>query len=501
MDKITKFLNSISYKFPKGYPDMNNHEDIHLLEGFLNDLGIDIILENQGLVSVLQANLKDYGTISASGRDTLRLEFSDVPSRGKGSDNVRRDIYDDIKALTDKESSLSNYKRLSTGGSSIGSATVDFNGKTYKLVVKGASNDTSGDTDVKEALVSLFYMVDIDTPFNKENFESRISSLKELISENGIDGESSGAVSKVNKYLEAVSKQVKASHINFINQPLSSALAIKEVYPGQRLIRTGIFDQVRKMAQGLTGLPADKWNPGDLYVQLGDVNFEGLDNIELINDLFVDSWGDDGRPLVAVSLKQEDAQGGKAKALLNKYTKVKNDYNLNDEEKEYDIEQYRAGVNSLRKKVASLVNTNDNINYEIQPGKIPDAKLKGKFAALKSIEFLFRQFPNDKVDDAVVALAGFALSLTGVNPSFFKITGQKSGVSGKVDSFKRGENIILYNIDGDYEPIQISDELEFAGLKMNFKIEKGGSPYSVIINARPNGNIQGTLEVQKIKPL
>ena len=234
---------------------------------------------------------------------------------------------------------------------------------------------------------------------------------------------------------------------------------------------------------------------------MGDVKLDGRDNIELVNDLFNDGWGEDSKPLTSVSLKQEDAQGGKAKALLNKYTKVKNDYNLNDEEKEYDIEQYRAGVNSLRKKVASLVNTNDNINYEIQPGKIPDAKLKGKFAALKSIEFLFRQFPNDKVDDAVVALAGFALSLTGVNPSFFKVTGQKSGVSGKVDSFKRGENIILYNIDGDYEPIQISDELEFAGLKINFKIEKGGKPYSVIINARPNGNIQGTLEVQKIKPL
>ena len=38
-------------------------------------------------------------------------------------------------------------------------------------------------------------------------------------------------------------------------------------------------------------------------------------------------------------------------------------------------------------------------------------------------------------------------------------------------------------------------------LKIDFNIEKGGKPYSVSINARNNGNTQGTLEIQKIKPV
>jgi len=59
----------------------------------------------------------------------------------------------------------------------------------------------------------------------------------------------------------------------------------------------------------------------------------------------------------------------------------------------------------------------------------------------------------------------------------------------------------LYNVDGDYEPIQIDDTSSFGGLKINFKIEKGGQPYAVAINARNNGNTQGTLEVQKIKKI
>ena len=36
MDPILKFLNSIAYKFPKGYPDMNNEQDISLLEELIS---------------------------------------------------------------------------------------------------------------------------------------------------------------------------------------------------------------------------------------------------------------------------------------------------------------------------------------------------------------------------------------------------------------------------------------------------------------------------------
>ena len=59
-------------------------------------------------------------------------------------------------------------------------------------------------------------------------------------------GESSKASQKVVTYLEAISGDNKAANINFINQPLSSAIAIREVYPGQKLIRTGLFDSIRK---------------------------------------------------------------------------------------------------------------------------------------------------------------------------------------------------------------------------------------------------------------
>lgn len=500
MNIFDKFFTKFAYKFEKGYPDMDNPSDVILLESIINDLGVNFLFENSELISLINNNIKDYGDLETSGKDTIKLVFSDIPNRGAQSDSLRRDVYDELKALVDKENSLDNFRKVATG-SSLGSAVINFNGKDYKLIVKGASNETASDTDVKEALVSLFYITNIDTPFTQENYEERISSLIE-IANNDIPGESSASTQKVIKFLEATS-EVNTKNIKFINQPLSSALAIKEVYPGQKLIRTGLFDEIRSKAKSITRLPADKWCPGDLYVQLGSVELPTEDNIELINDLFNDEWGGDSKPLTAVSLKQAEAQGGKAKALLKKYAAAKDDYNLTKDEIDYNEDQFIKSINDLRDKIESLVGTNPNIKYNIGSGDLKDETrfLRGKFAALKSIEFLFRQFENDKVDDAVVALVGFALSLTGVNPTFFKVTGQKSGAPGKVDKFSRGQNVILYNVDGDFEPIEIVDSSTFGGLVIKFKIEKGGEPYSVTINARNNGNTQGTLEVQKIKKI
>ena len=502
MEVFDKFFTKFAYKFDKGYPDMNNEQDILLLESLLSEvLGKSIILENQDLISLIKSNIKDYGDLETSGKDTIKLTYSDIPNRGGTSDSMRKDVYNELKALVDKEESLSDFK-METGGSSLGSAVVNFNGKNYRLIVKGASDDTSSNTDVKEALVSLFYITNIDSPFNKENYESRINGLIE-IAEKGIPGETSAASQKVVSYLEATADDNKTGNVAFINQPLSSALAIKEVYPGQKLIRTGLFDSIRSKAQSLTGLPADKWCPGDLYVQLGNVSLTEDDNIELINDLFNDEWGGDSKPLTAVSLKQADAQGGKAKALLNKYASVKSDYNLTKDEIDFDNQGYINGIKRLRDSISKLIGGNPNIEYNIESSNLKDETrfLRGKYAALKAIEFLFKQFSANEVDEAIVALVGFALSLTGVNPTFFKITGQKSGAPGKVDKFERGQNIILFNVDGDYEPIKIEDTSSFGGLKINFKIEKGGQPYAVSINARNNGNTQGTLEVQKIKKI
>ena len=45
MDPLLKFLNSIAYKFPKGYPDMNNEQDILMVENELKSVGVEVNLK------------------------------------------------------------------------------------------------------------------------------------------------------------------------------------------------------------------------------------------------------------------------------------------------------------------------------------------------------------------------------------------------------------------------------------------------------------------------
>ena len=51
MDILDTFLKKYSYKFPKGYPDMNNEQDIKLLASLLEGLDINLNeeIDNQSL--------------------------------------------------------------------------------------------------------------------------------------------------------------------------------------------------------------------------------------------------------------------------------------------------------------------------------------------------------------------------------------------------------------------------------------------------------------------
>lgn len=49
MDILDLFFKKFSYKFPKGYPDMNNEQDVLLLENILQELGTKIKIEEASL--------------------------------------------------------------------------------------------------------------------------------------------------------------------------------------------------------------------------------------------------------------------------------------------------------------------------------------------------------------------------------------------------------------------------------------------------------------------
>jgi hypothetical protein len=47
MDALDLFFKKYAYKFPKGYPDMNNEQDINILADLLENMGVDLTEEGQ----------------------------------------------------------------------------------------------------------------------------------------------------------------------------------------------------------------------------------------------------------------------------------------------------------------------------------------------------------------------------------------------------------------------------------------------------------------------
>ena len=69
MDNITKYLNRIAYKFPKGYPDMNNAQDVLLLETLMSEL--------LGEKFSLEEKVLNWGDLSSDSRKFIRLTVID----------------------------------------------------------------------------------------------------------------------------------------------------------------------------------------------------------------------------------------------------------------------------------------------------------------------------------------------------------------------------------------------------------------------------------------
>jgi len=65
MDIFNKFFTKFSYKFDKGYPDMDNDQDVLLLESIFEDLGFDIkeeVSNRSGTVKAVKKIVDKLGT-------------------------------------------------------------------------------------------------------------------------------------------------------------------------------------------------------------------------------------------------------------------------------------------------------------------------------------------------------------------------------------------------------------------------------------------------------
>ena len=105
MDVLEKFLYSIAYKFPKGYPDINDKQDMLIIENELKKLGIDLSeLESREHFSL---RTQQRGTAT----DIINLTQKMVGDRD--INEVKQQLIEEIETEFKKRlSSLENLKTL-----------------------------------------------------------------------------------------------------------------------------------------------------------------------------------------------------------------------------------------------------------------------------------------------------------------------------------------------------------------------------------------------------
>lgn len=99
MNVFDKFFKKFSYKFPKGYPDMNNEQDILLLESIMNELGFSLKEADTGEATLFESalvkawynlNKKDMPEDAISAEENAKLEKN--PNMVSKAEGIIKDL-------------------------------------------------------------------------------------------------------------------------------------------------------------------------------------------------------------------------------------------------------------------------------------------------------------------------------------------------------------------------------------------------------------------------
>lgn len=542
-EKIDDILLEWSFRIPDGIPSLQDVQHVQFLQEILTSRGF-----SNEQVGVLLAEIsKDEKAVVARRVEIILKKMSNIKSLAEldvqypprastitkqgasflvkstielnGISNQNRDsAFEAILLYLKGQGYHAKHVMSRDVSSSAGYIEVKID-KTLMLwiTLKGMQKLVSGevsDTDVKEGLVSVLYQMKELNPVDISTLPLLISRIND---KQNFLGESATTIEKIKSFLLA--NVANKNVIKLINQTMSQARAIHTQYPGWIVDRNIIFSTIRTAANKASKYPADKWCPADLYIinpkiagqipkQMRLVNNADTpaDQIQLLNDLFVNDWGDTDKPIVGISLKLAQAQGGKAKDFLKRFDSSPKEYNLSPEELSSSAPIIKSKIQDARSKLYDILQQSEvSIDYDV-PSHAPDLsldKLLLKLGSIKLFTFLLSQrVSSGNVDDILVSTIGYGLSLSGINPTFFKLVGSKSlDAAIQPTKFPAGGVVTLYPTGPDKRNADIacSDRNTNTGISFDMVIQKGEEICDVRLTARPNGMKQVTLEIERIK--
>tara|TARA_B100001559_G_scaffold316771_1_gene320825 strand:- start:344 stop:1939 length:1596 start_codon:yes stop_codon:yes gene_type:complete len=531
MSVFDKFFERYSYRFPKGYPDFTNKQDILILENIFNEINLfeaNTAEGNKFVVDIINQNSEKLGFELDRLNDESspnKLYFKGVPNSGKNSRPIRIDILKNISSLF-SDNEFIDLKKESP------EFTVVIDGQKHRFGIKGAGSDYSTETLEKEGLVIFFYNSPLKELFTPESLLENGGNILNGKYYRGINTKPERVETLLNKYTSNLEKAANDRvALDTLNDPLSSAIAIKKAYGNDSPLITGAgtFEDVRTTGVELAGLDdKDKWNPGDVYLQLADIKYSKAkalsdpDTIEPVteyNKNFVNIWGkktnidDVPTSFVSISLKNKNAAAGKGKGFLkgfdpaSEYGKIKRGvtgYNMTDEEKKWSDDKLSSEITKLKQEIeGEIIGRGKGIKYNPGPTPSKRSQLLAKYASLKILKFILIEVSQGgglEIDKALASIASYAASLTGVNPTFFKVSGDPKGEA----------EVIRFPAESSAEltkgkEIEIIDKGTAGSIQIIISITSldprsdDTKEFDFIMNIRSNGTGQNTIELNIAK--
>lgn len=539
---INAVLTEWAWQCDKGYPTVSDgtflKHEVKILENVLASMYPNTRFDTSVLLEASPHNHLDFKYIpidsdvglnawSSIGIDNFEV-FAKNPLFSTTPSNVS--IKDKTYVVSSEKISIVDSKVANELIAS-GAVTVwktDAMPNTYFLIKKVKTKlvtqlkgVAATDTDVKEGLTSVFYESKITKPFDKSNFLEQLNTLQSEV--NSVTGLDPTARRRITKYISTIKDNVpNAAILSTLNETLSQGLAMRNAYGGEFVLnRSELFKKIRDTAAKITGLPADKWCPGDVYlirknsdpvIDVAISNALESKNIADLNVLFLNSWGerknDAGACITGCSLKMAKAQAGKAKAYLKQFNKSDFDYNVTKEDQTLSKSGIIEGIIRLRKGLSNILRNNDICEFKYSSTtdvtaleKVPEKLLREKYAALKIITFLLGKEFED-VDDNLLGAIAYGMSLSNTNPSFFKIVGAPTGKPASVQAFRAGDTLKFYSTNPTkLSKVEVVDTDTANSVQFKCQCQMADEILDVIFQSRSNGYTQATLELLKVKPV
>jgi hypothetical protein len=463
-------------------------------------------------------------------KNNIIVYASDISKKDRS--NILQNIAKDTKG-----------KYVQSKESTAGAVQNSINGKPYIVTLKVTSEEKT-DTDLKEGMSVVLANVPNLSPATTKNVESIINNMiKETDNSEGL---SKITKDKIKSYLTTIKGRLKNNPAlstkvcNILNENISQASSFQiflKKNPNFRIergqMKDELFTKIRNAGAKITNLPADKWCPGDIYfIRKGSEssidsiikNALSTENKEsalsMLNGMFspienFSSRVDKNHNVVAVSLKQSSAQGGKLKSVFQQYEGTKKDYNISPEEMSLPDKKLGDLITKMRNDLKSAIKAEPSTEYIYNPCDIKSIKdhkkLLGKFGAYKALEYIMKYIAKkgDNLDDALVGITAYGFGIVKkdnipINPPFLKLIASSKGLATEPQYFEPGRTVRLMSLNGAPKPsqIQIVDGPDYGGIAIYLTLalqglSKRGEEEKIKyeVNFRYNGGDQLTIEL------